>query len=98
MKIIYSLNSLVNGTPNTLCEMKHKFYVYQNSNFIFMKKSITSLSKIKFYLYKKSNDIFYKISNFISIKNQILSLSKIKIYLYQKSNFIFIKFLFDFCH
>jgi len=46
-----------------------------------LKKSITSLSKIKFYVYIKSNDIFNKISNFISIKNQILSLSKIKIYL-----------------
>jgi len=98
MTIIYSLNSLVNGTRSTLCEMKHKFYVYQNSNFIFIKKSITSLSKIKFYLYKKSNDIFNKISNFISIKNQILPLSKnqnlsllkIKFYLYQ--------ILFDFCH
>jgi len=30
MTIIYSLNTLVNGTQNTLCEMKHKFYVYQN--------------------------------------------------------------------
>jgi len=50
-------------------EMKHKLYFYQNSNFIFIKKSITSLSKIKFYLYKKSNGIFNKISNFISIKN-----------------------------
>jgi len=58
--------------------MKQKFYVYQNSIFIFIKNSITSLSKIKFYLYKKSNDISNKISNFISIKNQILSLSKIK--------------------
>jgi len=98
MTIIYSLNSLVNGARNTLCEMKHKFYIYQNSNFIFIKKSITFLSKIKFYLYKKSNEIFNKISNFISIKNQILSLSKIKFYLYQKLNFIFIKFLFNFCH
>jgi len=78
--------------------MKHKFYVYQNLNFIFIKKSITSLSKIKIYLYKKSNDIFNKMSNFIYIKNQILSLSKIKIYLYEKSNFIFIKILFNFCH
>jgi len=78
--------------------MKHKFCVYQNSNFIFIKKSIISLSKIKFYDYKKSNDIFNKISNFIFIKNQILYLSKIKIYLYHNSNFIFIKILFDFCH
>jgi len=78
--------------------MKHKFYIYQNSNFIFIKKLITSLSKIKFYHYKKLNDIFNKISNFIFIKNQILSLSKIKFYLYQQSNFIFIKILFDFCH
>jgi len=69
MIIIYSLNSLANGTRNTLCETKHKFYVYQNSNFIFIKKAITSLSKIKFDLYKKSNDYFNKISNFISIKN-----------------------------
>jgi len=38
MTIIYSLNGLVNSTPNTLCEIKHKFYVYQNSNFIFIKK------------------------------------------------------------
>jgi len=72
MTIIYSLNSLVNVTRNILCEMKHKFYVYhkfyRNSNFIFIKKLITSLSKIKFYLYKTSNDIFNKISNFISIK------------------------------
>jgi len=30
--------------------MKHKFYIYQNSNFIFIKKSIASLLKIKFYL------------------------------------------------
>jgi len=89
MTIIYSLNSLVNGTWNTLCEIKYKFYCYQNSNFIFIKKLITSLSKIKFYLYKKSNDIFNKISNFISIKIQILSLSKIKFYFYQ----IFIWFL-----
>jgi len=73
MTIIYSLNNLVNYTQNT--------YFDQNSNFIFFKKSITSLSKNKFYLYQKSNDIFNKISNFISIKNQILSLSKIKIYL-----------------
>jgi len=51
MRIIYSLNSLVNNTPNTLYEMKHKFYVYQDLNFIFIKKSI--ISKIKFYLYKK---------------------------------------------
>jgi len=43
-----------------ICEMKHKFYVYQNSNFVFIKKSIKSLWKIKFYLYKKSNDIFNK--------------------------------------
>jgi len=35
MTIIYSLNSLVNNTQNTLCEIKHKFYVYQKSNFIF---------------------------------------------------------------
>jgi len=75
MTIIYLLNSSVNGTRNTLCEIKHKFYVYQNSNFIFIKKSITSLSKIKFYLYKKSNDNFNKISNFISIKNQIISVA-----------------------
>jgi len=55
MTIIYSLNSLVNGTRNTffLYKMKHKFYLYQNSNFIFIKKSITSLSKIKFYVDKK---------------------------------------------
>jgi len=98
MTIIYSLNSLVNSAWNTLCEMKHKFYLYQNSNFIFIKKSITFLSKIKFYFYNKSNDIFNKILNFISIKNQNLSLSKIKIYLYQKSNFIFIKILFYFFH
>jgi len=71
---IYSLNSLVNGIWNTLCEMKHKFYFYQNSNFIFIKKSITYISKIKFYLYKKLNDIF--------IKYQILSLSKTKFYIY----------------
>jgi len=38
MTIIYLLDSLVNGTQNTLCEMKHKFYLYQNSNFIFIKK------------------------------------------------------------
>jgi len=61
-----------------------------------IKKSITSLSKIKFYLYKKLNAIFNKMSNFIFIKNQILSLSKIKIYLYQKSNFMFIKILLIF--
>jgi len=36
MTIIYSPNSLVNSTQNSLCEMKHKFYVYQNSNFIFI--------------------------------------------------------------
>jgi len=65
---MYSLTNLVNGTPNTLCEMKDKFYLYQNLNFIFIKKSITSLSKIKFYLYKRPNNIFNKISNFISIK------------------------------
>ena len=91
MTITYSLNSLVNCIGNILCEMKHKFYVYQNSNFIFIQKSITSLWKIKFLIYKKSNDIFNKISKFISIKNKILSLSKIKNYLYQKLNFIFIK-------
>jgi len=44
MTIIYLLNSLVNGTQNILCEMKHKFNLYQNSNFIFIKKN---------YLYKK---------------------------------------------
>jgi len=38
MTIIYSINSLVNGTLNTLCKMKYKFYAYQNSNFIFIKK------------------------------------------------------------
>jgi len=38
MTIIYSINSLVNDAPNILCEIKHKFYVYQNSNFIFIKK------------------------------------------------------------
>jgi len=69
MTTIYSLNSLVNGTRNTLCEMKHKFYVHQNSNFIFIKKSITSLSKIKFYLYKKIKLYVYLISKFIFIKN-----------------------------
>jgi len=53
MMIIYSLNSLVNGTRNTLCEIKHKFYVYQNSNFIFIKK-------IQLHLYRKSNFIFMK--------------------------------------
>jgi len=84
MTIIYSLNSLVNDTWNTLYEMKHKFYLYQNSNLIFIKKFITSLSKIKFYLYKKNQMIFL-------IKYQILSLSKTKFYLYQKSKFIFIK-------
>jgi len=51
MTVIYSLNSLVNHTHNNLCN-KHKLYLYQNLNY-FMKKSITSLSKIKFYLYKK---------------------------------------------
>jgi len=69
MTIIYLLNSLVNGTQNILCEMKYKFYFYQNSAFIFIKKinyifienQILSLSKIKFYLYKKSNYIFNKI-------------------------------------
>jgi len=83
MTIIYSLNSLVNNTQNTLCEIKHKFYVYQKSNFIFWKKSITFLSKIKFYLLK---------NQMISLKKyQILSLSKTKFYLYQKSKFIFAK-------
>jgi len=53
MTIIYSLNSLVNGIPNNLYEMKHKFYIYQKSNFIFIKKSTTYLLKIKFYPYKK---------------------------------------------
>jgi len=38
MTIIYSLNNLVNRTENTLCGMKHKFYIYQNLNFIFIKK------------------------------------------------------------
>jgi len=38
MTIIYSLNSLVNDTQNILCEMKHTFYLYQNSKFIFIKK------------------------------------------------------------
>jgi len=94
MTNIYSLNSLVNGTRITLCETKQNFYLYQNSNFIFIKKSITSFSKIKLYLYKISNDIINKISNFIYIKNQILSSSKIKIYLCQKLNFIFIKIKF----
>jgi len=61
MIIIYSLNSLVNGTQSTLFGMEHKFYLYQNSNFMFIKKSIN--------LYRKSNFIF--------IKNQNLSLSKI---------------------
>jgi len=31
MTIIYSLNSLI-----YLCKMKHKFYVYQNLNFMFI--------------------------------------------------------------
>jgi len=84
MIIIYSLNSLVNSTRNT-CEMKYKFYVYQNSNFIFIEKINYISIKNKILLYKKSNDIFNKILNFISIKNQIQSLSKIKINLYQKS-------------
>ena len=101
MTIIYLLNNLVNGTQNTLCEIKYKFYFYQNLNFIFIKKSITSLSKIKFYLHRKTNFIFIKNQmiflikyqilslskpNFIFIKNQNLSLLKIKFYLYQ--NFI----------
>jgi len=34
MTIIYSLNSLINGTRNTLYEMKHKFYLYQKINYI----------------------------------------------------------------
>jgi len=68
MTIIYLLKFNY-GTLNTLYKMKHKFYIYQNSNFIFIKKLITSLSKIKFYLYKKQNDIFNKVSNFIYIKN-----------------------------
>jgi len=42
MTIIYSLNRFGYGTQNTLCEMKHKFYVYEYSNFMFIKKSITS--------------------------------------------------------
>jgi len=59
MSIIYLLNNLVNSTPNILCQIKYKFYLYQNSNFIFIKKKIIfirnqnlSLSKIKFYLYQ----------------------------------------------
>jgi len=38
--------------------MKYKFYVYQNSNFMFMTKINYIFIEIKFYLYKKSNDIF----------------------------------------
>jgi len=38
IQYIYLLNNLVNDTRNILCEMKHKFYLYQNSNFIFIKK------------------------------------------------------------
>jgi len=98
MTIIYSLNNLVNGTQKSLCELKHKFYVYQNSNFIFIKTSIISLSKIKFYFIKNQLISLIKYQILSLSKNQILSLSKIKIYLYQKSNFIFINFLFDFCH
>jgi len=97
MTIIYSLNNIVMVHEILCVKWNINFmFIYQNSNFIFIKKSITSLSKIKFYLYKKSNDISNKISNIISIKNQILYLTKIKIYLYEKSNFIFIKILFDF--
>jgi len=47
MIIIYLLNSLVNGTRNTLCEMKHKFYLYQKINYIFIENKILSLLKIK---------------------------------------------------
>jgi len=49
MTIIYSLNSLVNGTRNTLCEMKVKLYLYENSylyqkiNYIFIENQILSL-------------------------------------------------------
>jgi len=28
MTIIYSLDNLVNDAQNTLCKMKHKFYIY----------------------------------------------------------------------
>jgi len=49
MTIIYSVNSLV---TKIIFELKHKFYLYQNSNFIFIKKQILSLSKIKIYLYQ----------------------------------------------
>jgi len=43
MTIIYSLNSLVNDIPNTLCEMNHKFYLYKKIYYIFMENQILSL-------------------------------------------------------
>jgi len=43
IKIISSLNSLVNGTRNILSEMKHKFYLYQKLNYIFIENQILSL-------------------------------------------------------
>jgi len=48
MTIIHSLNSLVNGTQNILCEMKLclsklKFYLYQKLNYIFIENQILSL-------------------------------------------------------
>jgi len=58
MTNIYSLNSLVNGTGNNLCEMEHKFYLYENSIFIFIKNQLHFYQKIKFYIFKISNDIF----------------------------------------
>jgi len=65
-----------------LCEMKHKLYVYQNINCIFIKKSITSLLKIKFELkcqilsLWKTKFYLYQKLKIIFIKNQILSSSK----------------------
>jgi len=82
MTIIYSLNSLVNSTRNTLCE---------NINFIFIKTQILSLSKNQIHLCLKSISIFIKNQMISLIRYQILSLSKTKFYLYQKSKFIFTK-------
>jgi len=76
MTIIYLPNSLVNGTWNTICKMKYKFYLYQNWNL--------SLSKYQSHLYRKSNLIFIKNQMISLIKYQILSLSKTKFYIYQK--------------
>jgi len=43
MTTIYSLNSLVNDTRNSLCEIKYKFYLYQKINHIFIENQILSL-------------------------------------------------------